>query len=118
MAFLKLSVKSVSHGNVRKRIDKAWDNTLAPLSELILADCNEYVRVDQGQLRQSSATASDFVKGKLIWRTPYAKRVYYTGTPSRDINPNASLMWADKAKDNHRKDWEKAAQKLMDKELR
>ena len=94
-------------------ITEKWQTALYPLSEQILTDCNEFVRMDTGQLKKSSATASDPKKGVLVWDTPYARRVYYTGTPSTDVNPNASLMWVEKAKAAYINDWTEIAAKLV-----
>lgn len=76
---------------------------------------NEYVRQDQGALKDSALTHSVPEKGLAIWSTPYAKRVYYTGTPSKDINPLASLMWADKGVTVHKKELDIIAQKAFAK---
>ena len=71
---------------------------MEPLSEQILDDCNYFCREDKGTLIQSSQIASIPKQGLLVWNTIYAKRVFYTGTPSTDANPNASLRWAEKGK--------------------
>lgn len=92
---------------VRARIEAANKKALYVVSEQALGDCNYYCRVDQGTLRDSSERSSDLKNGQLVWDTPYAKRVYYTGSPSHDINPNASLMWCEVAQNQHGKDWEK-----------
>ena len=76
---------------------------------------NNFVRVDQGQLRDSVYTSSEPEKGKVIWDTPYAKKVYYTGAPSTDVNPQASLMWADKAKKVYKKELQQIAQNAFNK---
>ena len=75
-----------------------WRDGLAPLALQVLSDCNAYVRDDTGTLMRSSASASDLPNGLLRWATPYARRVYYTGVPSRAHNANASLRWCEKAK--------------------
>lgn len=98
---------------VRAKLKSRWDDTLFPLSSQVLADMNEYVRVDQNVLRASSTSASDFDKGILRWNTPYARRVYYTGNPSKDVNPNASLMWCEVGKANHNREWITLAEKLF-----
>ena len=59
-----------------------------------LDDANEFVRVFTGRTRDSSYDASNLKEGDLVWNTPYAAQVYYTGTPSTNINPKASLLWA------------------------
>lgn len=104
---------NINRAAIKAKIKTAWKDSLFPLSVQVLADMNEYVRVDQNVLRSSSATASDFDNGVLRWNTPYARRVYFTGTPSKDVNPNASLMWCEVAKSNHMRDWQKIAEKLF-----
>ena len=99
---------------VAARIQSGIDRMIPAVAEQALADCNYFARRDQGTLIQSSETASDLQKGELVWNTPYAKKVYYTGTPSTDVNPNASLMWAHKAKDTYSKEWGKIAQKAFE----
>ncbi len=103
----------IDKGAVKARLQSKWKKTMFPLAVQVLADMNEYVRVDQNVLRASSATASDFDKGVLVWNTPYARKVYYTGTPSKDVNPNASLMWCEVGKVNHNRDWITIAEKLF-----
>lgn len=88
-------------------------SALPVLSHQVLEDSNKYVRKDQGALEKSSITQSIPEKGLLVWSTPYAKRVYYTGNPCRDVNPNASLMWFDKAKSVYGQRWTMLARKLM-----
>lgn len=102
---------TIDRSRIAARIKSGIDQMIPAVAEQALADSNEYCRVDQGQLRQSSETASDLQKGELVWNTPYAKKVYYAGEPSLYPNENASLMWAEKAKNIHGKDWQKIAQK-------
>ena len=75
------------------------------LSSQVLADSNKHARMDTGEMIFSSQRASDLPKGLLVWDTPYAKRVYFTGTPSTDRNPDAELMWVHVARDRYSKDW-------------
>lgn len=100
------------------RVKNAWNRTLVPLAEQILTDCNYYVRQQTGALRSSSLSASIPREGLLVWNTPYAKRVYYTGTPRTNVNPNASLMWCEKAESRHHGDWQRIAQRLFDSNMR
>lgn len=86
-------------------IDRAFNKALFALKEQALGDCNLYVRVDQGTLRDTSYSSINGMTLTLTWDQPYAKRVYYTGTPSIDKNPLASLQWAAKAKDLYKNDW-------------
>ena len=100
-------------GSFGQSVTVRWQKALPDIAAVVLADCNRYARDDTGRLIQSAYTASMLAQGKLIWSTPYARRVYYTGTPSRAQNPAASLRWCEKAKAARLAQWCKlAAQKL------
>ena len=81
--------------------------------EQVLKDSNYFCRQDQKGLINSSIVSSRPADGVLIWNTPYARAVYYTGEPSTDKNPNASLMWFHKAQAEFGKDWTVLAEKLL-----
>lgn len=83
------------------------------LANELLKDANFYCRKDSGSLISSSIRASRPEAGELVWDTPYAKAVYYTGTPSKDSNQNAELMWAEKAATQDRPKLERMAQAYM-----
>jgi hypothetical protein len=98
---------------IKAGIEKEITENIAPLMEQVLKDSNYFCRQDQKALINSSMTASRPKEGVLIWNTPYARRVYYTGKPSKDKNQNASLMWFHKAKERFGGDWNKLAKKLL-----
>jgi hypothetical protein len=98
---------------IMTRANRLWDRNLYALCSAIRADANEYVPVDQGTLRQSGYSASRLANGEIIWNTPYAKRRYYTGHPRRIINPNASILWCEKAKKLHRKQWNATVTRIL-----
>lgn len=102
---------TVDKSKVAAKIAAGKAAMIPAVAEQALADCNYFARRDQGTMIESSETASDLQAGKLVWDTPYAKKAYYTGTPSKDVNPNASLMWCEKAKAEFGKDWDEIAQK-------
>lgn len=87
-------------------------------SEQVLKDCNYYCKQDQGTLISSSITHSQPEKGKLIWKTPYAKKQYYLQTAHTDVNSNASWMWCHKAKAAHSKEWRKVFDTVFKNEMR
>lgn len=88
------------------------------VTEAVIEYGNIYVREDQGTLKNSALIASVPQEGLAIWDTPYAKRVYYEGTPSHDVNAQASLTWAQKGVDTHRKELNQVAQNAFDKGMR
>ena len=101
----------------KKTLKDACMQGLFAAQEQMLTDANYYVRVDQGTMRDSSYVDKEDDGIVLVWNTRYARRVYYTGTPSKDVNRNASLMWADKAKIAHWKDWKKIIEKAVNATL-
>ena len=101
-----------------KPIEQAFDKALFAVREQILTDCNYYVKVDQGILRDSAYTRHPKqMVLEVVWDTPYAKRQYYTGKPSTDVNVNASILWAQKAADKYRGDWARIIEKGMGERL-
>ena len=81
---------------LKAKFQAASEKGIAVVCNEALKDANFYARQDSGELIRSSIRASSPEKGELVWNTPYAKRVYYAGYPSKDRNPNASLLWAHK----------------------
>ena len=83
---------------------KAGNSMMIPaVTESVIEYGNVFVPEDQGTLKDSALIASRPQDGLAIWDTPYAKRRYYTGTPSKDKNQNASLQWVEKGVNNLQK---------------
>lgn len=101
----------------RESINNAVDEALNAVKEQILTDCNYYCRQDQGTLIDSSRAVVSGQEIKVTWNTAYARRVYYTGTPSKNVNPNASLLWAEKAASKYRSDWADIISKGLERTL-
>lgn len=107
-----IKIKVNNAGLTAKRLKRVFEAGVMPvLAEQILSDCNQYVRVDQGTLRDSAHPERG--GWDIVWSTKYAKKVYFTGTPSKISNPNASLRWCEKATRAHAKEWGEQATKLM-----
>ena len=86
--------------------------SIAPqLGEVIKGDCNEFVRMQTGALKNSARVENG--GHSITWNTRYAKRVYYTGSPQRNVNPNASLRWCEKAKAEYSDDWGRTATEMV-----
>ena len=88
-----------------ENLGKATVKARYEVSRQILDDSNIFVREDTGELRRSSVRGSDLPRGIIGWDEPYAKRVYFTGRPSTDRNPNASLQWVEVARSRYGADW-------------
>lgn len=108
------NVKVVIHnpGMTAKRLENAfWNNAFPAVREQQKSDCNTYVRRQDGILADSIADGPGM--NAISWNTRYAAKVYYTGTPRRNKNPNASLRWCEVAKRKFAKSWAKLASSLV-----
>lgn len=100
---------AIDRNAVRAKIDGAWGKSLYALSSQILADCNQYVKHDQGSLESSSYIHSELRKGLLVWQTPYAKRQYWAIQTS--LTPGRTWKWCETAKRKHKDTWREIAQR-------
>jgi hypothetical protein len=102
----------VNRKGVETRIEYAFNQGMGVLANEILNDCNQYCKMDTGNLIASSYINSKLDEGKLIWQTPYARRQYWEiRTAYTDNgNPKATWKWCEVAKKNHLKQWERQAQ--------
>ena len=105
----------INRAQVQARITGAWNRGLYDLSSEILADCNEYCKVDQNTLIMSSIAHSELGAGKLVWQTPYAKRQYWDIRTS--LTPGRTWKWCEAAKMRHLARWEQLAQRGVDANL-
>lgn len=100
------------------KVEGAWGKGLAMLTAEIRDDCNQYCKYDNGILVASSMIHSQLEDGKIIWQTPYARRQYWEiRTAYKDTNPKASWKWAEVAKQKHREQWARQAQRLLEMNL-
>ena len=99
----------ISPDKVCAKVKGAWKAGLEELSEEILADCNEYCKVDQNTLIMSSLAASKPKDGKLIWDTPYARIQYWKIKTS--LTPGRTWKWCETAKRKHKERWQRLAEK-------
>lgn len=113
---MNISIKiGLNPSRIQLEKQKKFDTQVLPtVTTQVLKDCNYYCRQDQGTLIASSYIASQPFEGRLVWDTPYAAKVAYTGNPCRDVNPNASLMWWMVAERTCKKNWNAISQKGMD----
>lgn len=102
---------------IQMKINAGTQSMIVAVTESVVEYGNIFVREDQGDLRDSSLIASRPEEGKAVWDTSYAKSVYYTGTPSKDKNPDASLMWAEKGVNTFKKELDRVAQNAFNRGL-
>ena len=81
-------------------IEKTAEMSTFDVANEFLADSNYYAPQETGDLRRAGITHSRLDEGLIIWRTPYARRLFYNPQYnfSKDANPNARGLWAEAAK--------------------
>jgi hypothetical protein len=100
---------------VETRIRMKWMEVMPQISKEILNDCNEFCKMDTGQLIASSYIHSRPENGILVWRTPYARRQYWEiRTAYKDENPKATWKWCEAAKATYAGKWNAQVAMMMD----
>ena len=100
---------------IRAKIEAGTELATIAVTEAVVEYGNIFVREDQGTLKDSALIKSRPRDGVAVWDTPDAKKVYYTGQPSKDKNPQASLMWAEKGVKTYKKELDQIAQNAFTK---
>lgn len=103
--------------NAYKKVKSKKERTQAALDEQVLKDSNYYAPFDEGLLIGSALIASQIGQGKLIWDTPYSRKLYWNPqfNFSTDKNPNAGAMWFERAKSEHLAEWLQIADSEVNK---
>lgn len=84
---------------IKAEIGAQLKKAQAPLDAMILQDSNYFCPVKTGTLQKSAIINSRLGSGELVWRTPYARRLYYEyKKPPYQANPNACAKWFEAAK--------------------
>ena len=87
----------------------------------VLEDCRFFCRrgvtgnlIDSGKAEMAGDNKNQIV---VSFTTPYAVRVYFTGIPSHDRNPHASLKWCQQAEMTYGNKWQRHIEKRLNKAL-
>ncbi len=111
---LKLDVKvDIKRQQLESKRRNATKAAQMQLDQDVLKDSNYFIPKQIGTLEGSGLRASDIGKGKVIWDTPYAKRLYHNPQYnfSKDKNPNAQGLWFEAAKARKKPGWLENARK-------
>ena len=109
---------TVGHVDIIRRAAKLFDKVIVvvminyhkPNSYFTASERVELLKRSLGDIKNVEI---DMYSGLLA---EYAdKKQYYTGTPSLEQNPNASILWCEEAHDHFGHDWDKIAQKAFAK---
>ena len=107
MSGLTFNTKTVlNDAGIKANIEAKARQVQAPLDSLILQDSNYFCPIKTGTLQKSAIINSRIGSGKLVWRTPYARRQYYEySKPPYQPNPNACGKWFEAAKARWLEKW-------------
>jgi len=81
-----------------KKLKESQKTAVAMLTNEVLKDSNFFIPFDSGELMRSAIRSSDFENGKVIWDTPYARRLYYNpqynfNTAGKTIRMTLLIPW-------------------------
>ena len=106
-------IVDINAQNIMQKIRRKTDKIILVVSNEFLKDANYFCREDTGETKRSGIRFSLLANGKIIWKTDYVRKIYYFGTPVKDRNPNASLMWGHKAKDKNMSKYQTIADTIV-----
>lgn len=98
---------NINWSELEGRFDTATRAAQFMLDSDVLKDSNYYIPKDTGNSERSGIIHSQLGYGKIVWRTPYIRKIYY-GTSinfHKDINPNAQDLWFEAAKASKKERW-------------
>lgn len=97
-----------------KRLGSRFQKAQAFLDNEVIKDCTPYVPMRDGNLYRS-AIGSKIGSGKIVYNTPYARRLYYgLGFRfSKDKHPQACAQWFEKAKAVFLRSWINGVSKIV-----
>ena len=90
----------------KARIHERVERAQKVLDSQVMKDSNYYIPKQEGFLERS-VFGSVIGSGVLTWAMEYAKKMYhFAGRPRKEVNPNASTKWFERAKATRLKIWE------------
>ena len=100
MSGLTFNVKTtLNDAKIKADLNGKLKSCQAPLDAMVMTDSNYFVPLKTGTLQKSAIINTRLGSGVIVWRTPYARRLYYEYTkPATQINPNACSKWFEAAK--------------------
>jgi hypothetical protein len=97
----------VNESKLKRKAESAHKAAQMQLDQDVLKDSNYFIPKETGELERSGIRHTKPGTGQVVWKTAYAKRLYYNPQYnfSKDVNPNARGLWFEAAKSLHKKDW-------------
>ena len=85
------------------------------LDNEVLKDSNPYVPMRTGNLAGSGIRGTTLGSGKVIYNTPYSRKMYYgiNLNFSKAKHPKACAQWFEKAKSQYKSSWINGVNKII-----
>jgi hypothetical protein len=115
---LKFDVDLRTDG-VEQKMKEAFEYGQFVMDQQVLKDSNYFIPMDLRDLEKSSILHSKIGQGKIMWKTPYAARLYYNPQYNfaKDKNPNAQGLWFEVAKARFMGKWKEVITEAIKSKL-
>lgn len=106
-------------GGIQNAVEDAINAGQKQLDQEVLKGSNFFIPKETGELEKSGVRHSQIGKGRIVWDTPYARRLYYNPQYnfSTDTNPNAQGLWFEAAKARFISDWVRMTKQAINQHL-
>ena len=107
MSGLNFDVKTtLNEAQIKSDVTQDIKRVQAPLDAMVMADSNYFCPLKTGTLQKSAIINTVLGSGQIVWRTPYARKLYYEyKKPPYQPNPNACGKWFEAAKARWLEKW-------------
>lgn len=104
------------YGKIRAKINAGLERAQKKLDAQVVNDSNYYCPLKGSALQKSAIENTVIGSGRIIWKTPYARKQYYgvNFDHSKSSNPNATAKWFETAKARKMEQWQKLVQNEID----
>lgn len=107
-------VKDIDLSGIERKLSgPAAKAAQTAFAQRVALDMRKHVPVEEGTLRDSEPLNSDYADGRLVWNTPYARRIYNADSVRTAINPYAAPHWAEVTKAEKLENWKGFAAALV-----
>ena len=110
----------LDRAHLQARLDRGKEHCGPALAEQIKGDCIPFTPHAEGYLQDSARVEKYGEDHAVTWKTVYAAYQYYGCWPdgshviknhNRDINPKATTMWCEAARQEKKSVWDEVAQR-------
>lgn len=102
---MDIKTKFIIH-DIKKSIERRGLEAQGRVQQFIDSEvlrlCDPYVPMDRGILKQSGTQHTRIGSGRVVYKTPYARRMYYNPQYNFQGAPMRGAYWFERMKANHK----------------